>query len=249
MNLIKQHLSNLPTNLVDILQKEFQKLHTEYAVEHWEPSQLDGGRFAETVLRIIEKKDVGQFTAIDQQLNRLSIVRSAERNTNLADSIRFQIPRLASLILDFRNNRNVGHLGKIDVNGMDSNFVLQASNWILAELIRLETQMSPKEAQLEIKKIIDQKIPVIEEIDNYLKCLNSKLKIKKKILLLCYKKYPNRISLKDLFSWSEYGNITIFRKNLIDLNKDALIDFKNNTIFLTRKGVVFVEKEIKFEID
>jgi len=132
MNPLTQHLNNLPSDLVSALQAEFQKIHQQYFFGRWEQSQLDGGRFAEVVLRIMEFKGGGSYTAIGTSLNRLQIVKSVEQNTALSDSLRFQIPRLAGLILDFRNNRNVGHLGAIDVNEMDSSFVVNAANWIIA---------------------------------------------------------------------------------------------------------------------
>ena len=221
MNPLNQHLNSLPDGVINALQSEFQKLHEQYFLGRWEPSQLDGGRFAEAVLRVVEYKDKSVFTPIGTRLNRQAIVSSAEQNTALADSLRFQIPRLAGLILDFRNNRNVGHLGAIDVNGMDSTFVLHAANWIVAELIRLETHMRPEDAQEEIKKIIERKVPIIEEIGGRLKCLNPTLDVKEKVLVFCYQKYPEAITLDDLFDWTEYTNKGVLRRKLIELNKDG----------------------------
>ncbi len=251
MNPLTKHLNNLPSGLVGALQVEFQKLHQQYFLGRWEPSQLDGGRFAEAVLRIIELKDAGKFTTIGKQLNRLKIVKSVEQNTSLADSLRFHIPRLAALILDFRNNRNVGHLGAIDVNEMDSAFVLNAANWIVAELIRLETQMSPDDAQVEIKKIVERKVPTVEEIGVRLKVLDPRLKIQDKVLVLLYQKYPEAIGDEILLDWAEYdpANRPRFLGYLRELNKLGLIDYRDNAARLTKLGVVSVEKHIKFELE
>lgn len=251
MNLLKQYLNNLPPNLVDALQAEFQKLHKQYFLGRWEPSQLDGGRFAEAVLRIVEQKNVGKFTALGIQLDRLAIVRSAEGNTTLPDSLRFQIPRLAGLILDFRNTRNVGHLGNIDVNEMDATFVLHSADWIVAELIRLETQMDPDKAQSEIKKIIERKVPIIENLGGRLKILDPKLNTLKKILATCYQKFPEHVSEKDLLNWTEYSvhNSGRFRKYLKQLNRDTLIDYRKGEVVLTKRGALWVEKNIEFELE
>lgn len=249
MNPLTQHLNSLPSDVVNILQTEFQKLHQRYFLGQWEPSQLDGGRFAEAVLRIVEFKSAGTCTPIGTSLNRLQIIQSAERDTALADSLRFQIPRLAGLILDFRNNRNVGHLGAIDVNEMDSTFVLHAANWIVAELIRLETQMDPADAQAEIKKIIERKVPIIEEIGGRLKCLDSKLKAKEKTMVFCYQKYPDAISLNDLTDWLKYPNKSVLRKELTALDKDGRLDLRSDMTRLTKKGLLWVEKNISFELD
>jgi len=250
MSLLKQHLSSLPNDLVDELQIEFQKIHTQYFLGHWEPSELDGGRLIEMVLRIIEYKDMNTFTPIGKPVNRQTIVLSAEQNTTLEDSWRFHIPRLAGVVLDFRNKRNVGHVGLINVNEMDSTFVLQAANWIVAELIRLETQMSPNDAQAEIKKIIERKVPIIEEIGGRLKCLSPKLKVEEAVLIFCYQRYPAPVSLDDLFGWTAYSNKTTLKNKLIIMDKKTgYIDFRNGEVLLTKKGVLWVEKYLPFHLE
>lgn len=248
MNPLKPLLTNLPEELVDILLIEFQKLHKQYFMGLWEPSQLDGGRFAEAVLRIIEFKNSGSYTRIDQQISRKLVVESTKINKALSDSLRLQIPYLAELIMDFRNKRNVGHIGSIIVNEMDSTFVLNAANWTVAELIRLEAGMSPDDAMAEIKKIIERKVPIVEEIGSRLKCLEPKLEAKEKALVFCYQKYPSAVSLDDLCNWMEYSNKTVLRKKLSELNQDARLDFRNGIAQLTRKGLIWVETNISFEI-
>jgi hypothetical protein len=247
--MLKIHLRSLPDELVDNLQKEFQKIHEQYFLEKWEPSQLDGGRFAEAVLRIIEYKDRRAFTRIGKQINRKKIVSSANKNTKLPESMRLQMTTLAELLLDFRNKRNVGHLGLIEVNEMDATFVLNASNWIVAELIRLETKMSPNEAQKEITKIIERKVPIVEEIGGRLKCLNPKLNIHEEILVLCYQRYPTKIDENDLFNWIKYSNKTYFKKYLERLDKEDLVDYCDGIVTLTKRGLIWVEKNIKFELE
>ncbi len=249
MNPLTQHLNSLPNELVTALQTEFQKLHQQYFLGKWEPAQLDGGRFVEAVLRIVQHKDKGTYTPISTQLDRKSIVGSVAKNTTLPKSLRLQIPALAELTMDFRNNRNSGHLGTIDVNEMDSTFVLNAANWVVAELIRLEAQMSPANAQAEIKKIIERKVPIIEEIGGRLKCLNPKLGAKEKAMVLCYQKYPSGISLDDLTDWMEYSNKGVLRKQLLKLNKDGRLDFRDDMAILTKKGLLWVEKNISFELE
>ena len=249
MNPLAQHLNNLPSELVLALQVEFQKLHQQYFLGKWEPTELDGGRFSEVVLRIVQYKDKNTYTPIDVQLNRKLVVGSAAKNTALFRSLRFQVPILAELIMDFRNNRNAGHIGTIDVNEMDSAYVLNSANWIVAELIRLETQMSPDDAQVEIKKIIERKVPIVEEIGGRLKCLNNKLGAKEKVMIFCYQKYPSELSLDQLVDWIEYSNKGVLRNKLIALNKDGRLDFRDNVAKLTRKGLLWVEKNISFELE
>lgn len=249
MNPLTQHLNNLPSDLVSALQAEFQKLHQQYFLGRWEPSQLDAGRFAEIVFRILQYKDAGSYTLIGTQPNRLAIAAAIRKNKALDESLRFHVLGLAELVLDFRNKRNVAHPGKINVNEMDSAFVLNAANWIVAELIRLETQMSPADAQAEIKKIIERKVPIVEEIGGRLKCLDPRLDAKQKSMVFCYQKYPEEISLDDLVDWTEYSNKGVLRNQLLELNKDGRLDFRNDEARLTKRGLLWVEKNIKFELE
>jgi len=248
-HVLEKHLQKLPLELIEVLETEFQKIHQEYFLGQWEPGQLDGGRFAEAVFRILEYKDRGIFTPIIKQLNRSQISSSVRKNTKLIESLRFHILGLAELIYDFRNKRNVAHLGTIDVNEMDTAFVLQAANWIIAELIRIETQMNPADAQAQIKKIIERKVPIVEEIGGRLKCLNPNLDVKKKVLVFCYQKYPSSILLEDLFDWSGYSNKAVLKRQLAKIDKIGFIDFRNNSATLTKRGLLWVEKNISFELE
>lgn len=246
---LKDHLRLLPDELVLNLEREFKKLHQQYFLGKWEPSQLNGGKFAETVLRIVEFRDKGIFTPLDSQLNRKGVINSAVQNTNLDSSLRLQIPTIADLLLDFRNRRSVAHLGKIDVNGMDAMFVVQSANWVVAELIRLEAQIAPEEAQKEITKIIERKIPVVEEIGGRLKILDPKLSTKHQILVICYQKYPKALSESILFSWVAGKNKTRFKRYLSELDKEKLIDYYGGKARLTKRGLLWVEENIKFELE
>ncbi|OHA54146.1 MAG: hypothetical protein A2991_02630 [Candidatus Terrybacteria bacterium RIFCSPLOWO2_01_FULL_58_14] len=242
------HLSQLPASLVAELQKEFQKLHQNYFLSKWQPSQLDGALFCEAIYRILEYKDQGGYTRIGFKLNRFSVEASIRKNKNLPESVRLHVLKLLDLVFDFRNKRSVGHLGIIDVNEMDATMVLQCANWIVAELIRLETSMSPEDAQNEIKKIIERKVPIVEEIGGRLKCLNPGLKAWEQALVLCYQKYPEAIALDDLFNWIGYSNKGVLRSELAKLDKDGRLDFRDDRATLTKKGIIWVEKYISFEI-
>jgi hypothetical protein len=248
MNPLQKHLKSLPKDLVKTLLEEFQNLHQQYFLGRWKPSQLDSGRFSEIIFRILEFKQKGSYTPIGTQINRQKIYNLVFNDPKMPDPLRFHILKLADLILDFRNKRNVAHPVQIDVNEMDSNFVVQSANWIISELIRIETRLSPAEAQNEIKRIIERKIPIIEEFGGRLKCLDKSLTIKEQVLIFCYQKYPRPVPFNDLFNWSEYRNKSRMRTEISKLNRDKLIDFTKNRVTLTKLGVLWVEKNIHFEL-
>lgn len=242
-------LHNLPQELVENLINEFNKLHKSYFLGKWDSSQLNGGRFGEVFLRILECKNTGTYTQIGTQIQRRNIVTQIVQNTSLPESLRLYIPPLTELIMDFRNNRNVAHLGAIDVNGMDSSFIIAAANWMMSELVRLEGQTTPTEAQEMINKLIERKIPLIEDYGNRLKILNPNLISKHQILAYCYYKYPSTINDGDLFSWVDEKNKTRFKNTLKELDRSKLIDYHEEESKLTRFGLNWVEKNIKFDLD
>lgn len=247
---LRSHLKSLPEELINSLEREFQKIHEQYFLGRWEPSQLDAGRFSEIVLRVVESHYKQAYTPLGNKLNRENIIGEAAKCTNLEDSLRLKIPKLAGFLLDFRNNRDVAHIGNIDVNPMDATFVVNTANWIMAELIRLETGMSPEEAQKEITKIIERKLPIVEEIGGRLKCLNPKLSAKEKVLVFCYRTYPQLITDEELFSWVGITNKSRFKnKYLKELDREALIDYKDGSVKLTKKGVLWVDKNIRFSLE
>lgn len=242
-------LQNLPQELVENLIKEFNDLHKNYFLGKWSPSQLNGGRFGEIVIRILEHKNSATFTPIGTQIPRLQIVNQILQNVALDNSFRIYIPNLTGILMDFRNSRNVAHPGTIEVNGMDSSFVISAANWIMSELVRLEGQTTPDEAQAIITRLIERKIPLIEDYGDRLKILNPNLVSKHQVLVYCYYKYPSIINDNDLFSWVDEKNKTRFKNSLKELDKDKLIDYYEGESKLTRFGLKWVEKNIKFDLD
>ncbi|MFH0772935.1 MAG: hypothetical protein V1922_01340 [bacterium] len=241
-------LSSLPQNLVQTLIKEFIELHKNYFLGKWQISELNGGRFGEAVLRLIEFKDAGSYTPIGNPLPRRLIITHAAHNLRLEDSIRLYIPSATELIMDFRNNRDVAHLGTINVNEMDATFIIQTANWIMAEIVRIEGHASPMDAQNEIKKIIEKKIPIVEEIDGRLKTLDPKLTVKEKILVCLYQKFPQRINIDELLLWIKDKNPSRFKQYLNELDKKDLTDYTDQGVKLTIRGNLWVEKNIKFEL-
>lgn len=248
MLLIKQ-LKNIPEELVQNLEKEFQKLHKHYFLEMWEPSQLNAGKFSEIILRMLEFYNEGAYTPLNKQINRHKITASVKKNITLKESLRFQICSLSEILLDFRNKRNVAHIGSIDVSKMDATFVMNAVNWIMAEIVRLETKMPSEKAEDEIAKIIDRKIPIIEDINGRPKVLNPKLTAKEQILLICYRMYPNHIHSEKLFKLVYEKNKTRYKQYLSNLDKKRLIDYFNEKVQLTKRGMRWVEINIKFDLE
>lgn len=130
---------SLPNEIVTHLLDEYQDIKQHLAFRKFRPSELNGGRFAECVLRLVQHLDNPPYTPFGTSLgNSDNIIRHVESNTSLHESIRLFIPRLTSILLDVRNRRDVAHVGgDVSPNYSDSVFISHSADWILTEIIRI----------------------------------------------------------------------------------------------------------------
>lgn len=240
----------LPLELVENLLTEYLSIKQSLILARYSPSELTGGRFAECVLRIIQHLSNPPYTPFGISLNSESIIGQAAQNTSIHESMRFYIPRLARVLLDVRNRRNVAHVGgDVDPNYSDSLLVSQVSDWILVELIRFYYNCSIDEARKTVASVNQVHIPVIFNANGFLKVQNSALAARDKVLVLLYYKNPDNTSEGDLQKWTKYKNVTTFRKGILgSLDDEALIHYENGECILTPKGVLHVERNLNLEL-
>lgn len=241
----------LPTDIVDNLLTEYLSIKQSLVLARYAPSELNGGRFAECILRLIQHISNPPYTPFGSHLpNTDQIIRQAEGNTALHESERFYVPRLARILLDVRNRRNVAHVGgDVDPNYSDALFVSQVTDWILVELIRLYYNCPIDEARKIVASVNQVHIPVIFNVNGFLKVQNSSLNARDKVLVLLYYKNPESVSEADLQKWTKYKNVTTFRKGILgDLDNEALIHYENKQCVLTPKGVIHVERNLNLEL-
>lgn len=148
-------------------------------------SELNGGRFAECVLRLVQYLDNPPYTPFGTPLQSDAIIKSAERNTLLHESLRFFIPRTARIILDIRNRRGVGHVGgDINPNLSDSLFIARSADWIVTEIIRLYNNCSIENAQKIADSINEVNLPIVADIDGFVRIQNASLDFRSKTLII-----------------------------------------------------------------
>ena len=125
---------------------------------------------------MIDFLDTGSYTAIGKQLDTQKIINRVTNNTGLPEGIRFFIPQVTRVLLDIRNKRNVAHVGgEVNPNYSDSVFVSHSADWILIELIRNYHINSIDEARKIVESINETKMPVIVEVDSFIRVQNTKL--------------------------------------------------------------------------
>lgn len=244
--------SSLPKELIERLEEHYLKIKHNFARSHYEPSELNGGKFGEIVFRILEcQNSGGSYTALGQSLDTNKLIKQLESNPALDDAVRFHIPRVLLATYSIRNKRGVAHhAGEISPNHMDATFIVAATDWVMAELVRLFHGVDIKTATSLVEALTTKQIPIIWEVGNHKRVIsppNQKLSSQDKALLLLYNASPQAMEVADLIKFAEYGNTSRFRKEILTgLHRQDFIHFDRgkDTAVLSPLGIEFVEKNL-----
>jgi len=253
---IRHHLAvHFPQELVDELIRNYLEVKEKLYTREFRNAAFYGGRFAEVMLRVIQFLSQGNYTPLGTPLptfhNTVVRFNNLPRGTH-HDSIRLYIPKALDVLYDIRNNRNVGHVGgDIDENYADANLSLTLCSWVLVEIIRLYYIGDINQAQELVNKLIQIRIPLIQDFDGYLRILTPELPLRNKIMAIAFYKGEEGISLQDLNRFLSHNhtpaNIGRSINRLVQL---ALLhlDEHRNLYLITDAGIAWTEENVPFEI-
>lgn len=244
-------LAGVPKSLRDELVERYNEVVENYRVHRWEPSELNGGKFCEVVHSILRGYVDGSYPAhATKPKNMVAACQSLERADQalFPRSVRIQIPRVLIALYEIRNNRGVGHVGgDVDSNHMDATFILSACRWILAELIRVFHQVSLPEATAAVEALTTREFEVVWAVAGKYRVLDTTLTMKEKTLLLLHAS-ARPLTAKELVSWVEHSNPSIYRRDVLKpAHKAKLIEFDEEAgvVHLSPKGVDEAEDLLK----
>jgi hypothetical protein len=222
VNIKKILSSTLPAELVDALLAAFDEIQANFIHRKWKASELDAGHFVEAARRVIEHRLFGGYTPIDKPLSNFNDKLLTQYEQASGDeSYRILIPRVLRAVYGVRNKRGVGHLGLISPNEMDATLILYNVKWVMAEILRLESGLSPMETQAAIEKVVEREVPLLWKEGSVVRVSRKGVPARGQILLLLYDKSPQ--SMEDLREQCEYDNGSNFRKIVKRLHKDKLV--------------------------
>jgi hypothetical protein len=243
---------DVPQELLDHLLDEYIDLKRQLALGRYRPEELRGGRFAEALLRVLEhlSAPAQAYTPFGQQLDRQRIVNRVRNNGALHPSLRVFVLSMAEILLDVRNRRDVAHIGgDVNPNYADSRLVCQLADWSLTELIRLYYQCPVEEAQRIVDHINQIRVPIVAEVEGFVRIQDTSLRAKDRTLVALYHKRPEKQRDTDLMAWVQYQHPTRYKKEILrQLHDEALIHYDKGFCTLLPKGVVYVEQNINLEL-
>ena len=160
-----QVFASVPDDIRKRLKQHYHEIKHNFALQKFEPSELNGGKFSEDVYRVLEwhSSAANAYTPYGTQIKNFKrSLRKFENNSTLDDSVRFHIPDTLCSIYNIRNKRGVGHSpGDIDPNFMDATLIAGCVDWVMAELVRLFHNISIDKARDMVKSVTTKKIPLI----------------------------------------------------------------------------------------
>jgi len=234
--------SEIADNILDA----YHEIQSNYILRKWKPSELDAGHFAESVRRAIEKELFNSYTPFDQQLSNFndSILQSYERG-NGNESFRIIIPRALKSIYNIRNKRGVGHISTVSPNEMDATYILYTVKWVLAEIIRLKSNLSIPKTQILVDSIVKRQVEILWKEGKTIRVLDFSMSAKNQVLVFLSDQSPLKRDV--LLRAIEYKNPTDFNNKVLKpLHKSRLINYDNKSgnCFISPIGTAEAEKII-----
>jgi hypothetical protein len=236
--------SSADDTLANLITEAFIEVEKNYTLQSWKTSGLDAGHFIEGVRRFLEYKLFKKYTSLNEKLAffNLGELQKYEGQDEVNTSFRIIIPRLLYGITSFRNKRGIIHTSEISPNRMDACYILATCKWVLAEIIRIESNLDFTKATQLIEKITERNIEGLWKEGEVTRILNNKLVTKAKILFLLYDSSP--IKSAKLIQIIEYKNTTNFTKILQKLHSSRYIELSDNICTISPLGRKFVEEQI-----
>jgi hypothetical protein len=211
----------------------------------WGPGQLKGGLFAEVMLRIYQHllgEAVAPFGNDIVPREKTRILNTAESTGTMDAHVRQKTVPLVRLLLDFRNNRDVAHLGGFDANSMDALFVMTSATWMVCELVRVYGGYAMLEAQKIVDALSVKEYPVIIEREGELFITRHDLKAKQEVLVLLTKNMS--ATAEFLHEKTRDSNRSRFQSNLREMVADKFIGrAANGEYFIMPRGQALVTKK------
>jgi len=222
-------LSGIPSDIGTKLIEEYLEIKKRFSMNDWGVGQLKGGRFAEAVLRAYQHLLGDAVTPFGTDIvaaEKTRIMNRVQNAGTIDEHVRQKTVPLIRLLLDFRNNRDVAHLGGFDANGMDTLFVMTSATWILCEFVRVYGGYTMPRAQEIVDGLSVKEYPVIIERDGELFIARHDLDAKQEVLVWLMRSASAPSSV--LESKVRDSNKSRVRSKLKDMVADKMIGMATN---------------------
>lgn len=243
-------LAHLPPGLRAELVEEFRKITRNYREGRWEAAELDGGRFSEVAYTILHGfLNAGSYPQTASKPSRFDhackLLEQADSKL-YKKSARVTVPRVLVALYDIRNSRGVGHVGgDVSANHMDATFVLHATQWIMAEFVRMFHGTDLATATSVVEALVERHVPLIWHVGDTARVLDPSMSLSNKTLLLLHS-FTTQLTDRILAKHLEQDRLSNYKRVLRQLHRDRLVEYDETTghVTLSPIGAKTVEDRI-----
>jgi hypothetical protein len=248
---LEQALASLPAELRTRIIKAYTELKTRVLEGQFDAVGVRAGRFAETMLRVLQHLLTGTYTPFTASLTNFKgeCERLEKTPTSAgAEGLRILMPRALAFLYTLRNKRDFGHAGgEVDANEIDSETATRLADWSLSELVRVCHKIPIEDAQLLCDAIAERSLPTIWNVLGRKRILDTSLSYPEQVLFLLYSELDKGVATEDLFQWTEHPHSSNFRRDVLaKLHASRHIEWDRETemAVISPLGVSLVEKTI-----
>jgi hypothetical protein len=255
LQLVKQQLEKtFSKELVERLLESYQQAYENYNLGRHRSSCLEGGRFSEVALRMLQEVTSGTYIPLGKPIpkfnNEVLRLEKADKH-RFPESLRIQIPRTLQVVYDIRNKRDIGHVGAdVDANFSDATLSLTSCSWVMTEFLRIYYTSDINIAQDLVNSLVKVRIPLIQDFKGFLKLLKPDLKLPSKVLaLLCYRGSEGA-TVDELNLWLGNRILTSHMNATLDKleHEKAYIHRDGDHCFITDTGMKYVVENIPLQV-
>lgn len=201
------------------------------------------GKFVETFVQCLQHIATGNYDPkpdVDFYL-----AQKVENVTQLPDGLRICGARIARAMYALRSKRSIAHKNEIDPNTFDLRLLHQGAAWIMAELFRIATGLTMKEAGELIDLVQTPVDTLVEEIDGT-RIVHADLPIESEILVLLHSLYPTPTPVRSVEDSLIARSSKSVRNKLSDMKYRKLVHGDTAKGYrLTKAGYADAVEEIK----
>lgn len=238
----------LCTQLVD----EFISSEKRYIQRDWEPSQLDGGQFAEVAARILYHLDSSNINR-SKDFNSCAQYIENDQNSHLitprTDAL--HIVRVLRNIYKFRSQRGAVHISPTYTpNHMDCRLVIEGVRWSMSEILRIFWNGDREAVAKVIREIIQFDVPVIGVFDQRVLVQRTDLSPEEEVLMLLHFAGEEGFSRTALGKWAmlDAPKVTKSLQKLAAPNCRQVIQISNGNYRLTDLGSRRIRMELSAKL-
>ena len=251
---VRQSLTNaFDAKLVEELLDAYVEAKRNFYLGGLRLSEVEGGRFSEAALRMLQQHTTKAFTPLGKQIKSETVITALANlpDGSFLDAVRLHIPRALRLVYDIRNNRDAAHLADgIDANRQDASVVISVLDWVMAEFLRQHHAVSASRAQEIVEELVTRRVPAIQVINGYPKVIRRDIETAEYILLLLYHAGTKGATYSELEAWARpkmRSNLKRTLLRLVDEKGWAHLDTTVHRYYITESGMREVEARKLFE--